>query len=61
MVRRITERGNVPLMKVPNNVKVNGQCYTDNVLKPYLKREIPRIDPSHKKKVTLHFSKKPFC
>ena len=43
--------------KLTSNVKVNAQYYIDNILKPYSKREIPRIYPNGEENVTLHHDK----
>ena len=38
-------------------MKLNAQYYIDNILKEYLEREVPRIQPNEEKKIILHHDK----
>lgn len=57
VVAGITGRGPLPLIKVPKNVKVNAHYYIENVLKPYLEKEVPKLYPGEEANVILHHDK----
>lgn len=53
----LTGRGTVPLIRVPNKVKVTGQYYVDYVLRPILEEFVPNLYPEELHKVFLHHDK----
>jgi hypothetical protein len=54
VVGAISGRGTLPLIKVPQNVKINAKYYIDHVLKPILETHIPKLYPGETSKVYLH-------
>ncbi len=54
VVGAISGRGVLPLIKVPQKVKINARYYIDCVLKPLLEIHIPRLYGRDTKKVILH-------
>jgi len=54
VVGAISGRGILPLIKVPQNVKINSEYYIENVLKPFLEVEIPKLYPGEESKVFVH-------
>lgn len=53
----LTGRGALPLFKVPNNVKVNSNYYVEQVLKPLIEVQLPKLYPGEMNKVFLHHDK----
>ena len=53
----ITDRGTVPLFRVPSNVKINAQYCVDYVLKPLFTVHLPRLYPNEMDKVYFHYDK----
>jgi hypothetical protein len=45
------------LIKVPPKIKINGQTYVDNVLKPLFEKFLPEKYPNEMSKVVLHHDK----
>ena len=54
IIGAISGRGVLPLMKVPPNVKINADRYVEDVLKPLVQREIPKLYPGEEEKVFIH-------
>jgi hypothetical protein len=57
IVGAISGRGVLPLIKVPNNVKICGQYCVDHVLRPIIEKFIPYLYPNEMHKVFLHHDK----
>ena len=57
VVAALCGRGTLPLLRVPNNTKVNSQYYINFVLKPILEEYIPQKYSGELKKVFLHHDK----
>ncbi|XP_023233220.1 RB1-inducible coiled-coil protein 1-like [Centruroides sculpturatus] len=57
IVGEMMSRGTLLLIRVSKTVKVNTNYYMENILKPYLKCEIPKLYPGEEAKVTLHHDK----
>lgn len=54
VVGGISGRGTLPLIKVPQNVKINAQYYVKHVLKPLLERHVPKLYKEDTSKVFVH-------
>lgn len=50
----LTGRGVVPLFRVPSKVKVNSDYYVTKVLKPLIKKYLPKLYPGEMDKVFIH-------
>lgn len=50
----ITGRGVIPLKFVPPKIKINGQFYVDKILKPMVKKWLPKLYPEGLCKVFVH-------
>ena len=48
----ITDRGVIPLIRVPKNVKINSGYYIEQVLKPLLEAEAPKLNLASSTKCT---------
>ena len=57
VVGSICGRGVLPLIKVPPKIKINGEMYRDNVLKPLFEKYLPKLYAGEMHFVTLHHDK----
>jgi hypothetical protein len=54
VVGAMSGRGVLPLIRVPQNVKINSARYVEDVLKPLLEVEVPKLYPGECDKVFVH-------
>jgi [histone H3]-lysine36 N-dimethyltransferase SETMAR len=54
VIGALSGRGPLPLMKVPKNAKINADRYIEDVLRPIVEKEIPRLYPGEEHKVFIH-------
>lgn len=57
VVGGMTGRGPLPLIKIPNNVKINAKNYCQLVLKPYFDIYLPKLYPNEMCKILFHHDK----
>lgn len=54
VVGAVSGRGVLPLKRVPPKVKINSKYYVNDVLKPLLEKEVPKLYPGECDKVFVH-------
>lgn len=57
IVGAITGRGVLPLIRVLPNAKINANYYVNNVLRPLIEEELPKLYPDDLNKVFIHHDK----
>lgn len=55
----LTGRGVLPLMKVPEKIKINADVYIDYILRPMVEIELPKLYPGELSKIFIHHDKAP--
>ena len=53
----LTDKGTIPLIRVPSEVKINAQFYVDYVLKPLFTEHLPKLYRNEMDKVFFHHDK----
>jgi hypothetical protein len=57
VVGGITGRGPLPLMRIPKNTKISSETFLKYVLRPLMKKHLPKIYPNETDKVFYHHDK----
>jgi len=57
VVAGMTGRGPLPLLRIPNNAKINADNYVDYVLRPYFEKYLPDLYPGEMSKLLFHHDK----
>ena len=57
VVAGMSGRGTLPVIVIPQNVKVNQYVYRDRVLKPYFEEYLPKLYPGEMNKIIFHHDK----
>ena len=59
VVGAISDRGVLPLIKVPQNTKINSKYYIDHVLKPIIEQHLVSLYGQDISKVFIHLNAAP--
>ena len=57
IVAGMTGRGPLPLIKIPQNVKISGEVYINYVLEPLFRKYLPKLYPNEMRKLIFHHDK----
>lgn len=55
----LTGKGVIPLIKVPEKIKINADIYIDYILRPLVEIELPKLYPNELSKIFIHHDKAP--